>query len=151
MLKYLSILALGLCACGGAVNAAQPAPVVPAHTEVVLTPVSETAPTPEVDTKPVDLELSRGRHAQAVRCSDNLSCLQTMNGRCSNGFEGGEFLTDGTKVVGLLFHCITDEEKAQAAQAEAEQQAQETAWRAARAAQIKAAEEAAQKKAPAKK
>jgi hypothetical protein len=148
MYKYLApILALGLCACGGAYNAtalpAQTAPVVtPAHTEAVVAPAQ--------DESPVDLELSRGRHAQAVRCSDNLDCLQKMSGRCSNGYSGGEFLTDGTKVVGLLFHCVTDEEKVAAEKQAAQEAAQEAEWQAARQAQIKAAQEAAQKK-PAKK
>ena len=140
MLKYLAILSLSLCACGGAVAA--PVPVLPAQSPVVA------------ESDPVDIELARGLHAQAVRCTSELNCFQKLSGLCPNGYVGGQTLSDGTRVVGTLFKCISDEEKAAEAQRQAQDRAQEAAWKAAQEerlkamqeAQLKAQQEAAQKK-----
>lgn len=150
MYKYLTILSLGLCACSTGTLSQNTAPAAPAPavaqapTAVVLTPNTE-------DNTPLNVELPRGGHAQALRCSDELDCMQKLVGLCTNGYNGGQTLSNGSHTVGVLYRCVTDEEKAQAAQQAAEEQAQEAAWRAAREAQIRAVQQAALKQTPAKK
>lgn len=144
MLKYLAILSLGLMACGGSSITATPAPQTAHQSEPSLEVTSvrlEAAAAPVND--PVDVELSGGRHAQAVHCSSELDCLQKLAGVCPNGYQGGQTLSDGTHTVGALFRCISDEEKAQAAREAAEEKAQEAAYRAAVVARIQAEKDAA--------
>lgn len=133
MLKYASILALSLCAC-----ASTTPPAAPPRT--VAVPVTEVQPVSVLDLEaPVTVELARGREAQVLRCSDELDCFQKLTGVCANGYNGGQTLHAGNdKVVGVIFKCITDAEKAEAARQEAAEKAQEAVWRAAAAARAAA-------------
>lgn len=164
MLKYLAILSLGLCACGGAVNT--PAPEV-AHQSVLPPVVRSEASETTVDvqradsTLPITVELAHGRKAQVLRCTDELDCYQKLSGVCPNGYNGGQTLAGKDhSIVGTIFRCVTNEEKAEMDREAAEQKAQMEAYVARAAAAEKAAQEdAAQEakkqqkspKAPAKK
>ena len=122
MNKLFAVLfAASLCAC-----AAAPKPVV-------VAPVVE-------DTSPLRLEVAGLGHVSAVRCTDELQCIQRLGGLCVNGFSGGDFLhgTNGA-VVGVLFNCITNEEKAAHEAALVRRAAEEKAWQEERAARIAAA------------
>lgn len=142
MNKFLfAISALALCACSAH---QQP---VPAASAPVSTPVA-------VEIKPVDVELANSGKAQALPCTDGFDCLKKLTGLCANGYEGGQRLQgENGRVVGVLFHCITDEEIQEQKAEEARRAQEEAAWRAERLAEAKAAAEAAaaQKKTPAKK
>jgi hypothetical protein len=139
MFKYVaSILALSLIGCGGsAVNTTTAHAAVPSETTPALGTPSNI---------PITVELAEGETAQAMRCSDGLDCMQKLTGLCSNGYQGGRFLTgENNRVVGVLYRCITDQEKAQAAAEEAQEKAMAAAYKAAREARLKEMQEAAQK------
>jgi hypothetical protein len=97
MNKYIAVLiATSLYACASA-------PVVAPKVAAVI----------EEDHTPILLEIAGKKNALAIRCSDELSCVQQLFGRCANGYKGGELLHAGNdKVVGIVYQCITDEEVA---------------------------------------
>lgn len=147
MLKYLAILSLGLCACGGGiVNNAQ-APEV-AHQSASPSVIHFESGETVVDARvveselPITVELARGRKAQALRCNDELACFQKLTGVCPNGYTGGETLSGKDhSVVAILFRCITNEEKAEMDRRAAEEKAQMEAYVARAAAAEKAVQE----------
>jgi hypothetical protein len=149
MYKYLSIVALSLCGCAAephlvAAPTSTPAPV--SESESVLSSSSETS-------SPITIELAHQREAQIIRCSDEVDCFQKLTGLCPNGYNGGQTLHAGNdRVVGTVFRCITDEEKAEGVRQQAEADRQQAEWEANRAAQAqKDAAQQAAKKHPAKK
>jgi hypothetical protein len=132
-----------LCACSH--NTPAPATTV---TVVPLT-ASEAMPPHSVVTESankedthvvINIELPRQREAQVMRCSNELDCFQKLTGFCPNGYTGGQTLNAGSDKAGMLFKCISDEEKAATKLAEDRQAAEmkaylEAAQQAARATQ----------------
>ena len=151
MLKYFTILLLSLCACGG--SKITNARVLDTHCMRLQNEISPV----QQSSIPIDIELSYGKHFLAMRCSDQLNCLEKLNGECHNGYNGHEFLTGANdQVVGVLYHCITDEEKAaldREAVEEKVEEAQRAEWDKLRAARNAAALKKAQEElqTPAKK
>jgi hypothetical protein len=131
MSKLFAVLfATSLCACAS----------VPAPKSVVVEP-------PVKEPSPLTVELRDGEGTASVfRCTDELDCMKKLTGVCANGFHGGHVLHAGNdRVVGTLFKCITDEEKAEHAAREAREAAEEKAWEEARAAKLAAAQAEAAK------
>lgn len=107
MYKYLAILSLPLIGCVAHVK-----PCVIQHNETVIDP------------HPVKVELERGVVAQAMACSDDFDCMNKLTGLCPNGYSWSHnLLGEMNKRVGVVFNCITDEEKAAIDKQKAEDEA----------------------------
>lgn len=124
-MKYFTALvaALALCGCSHKATVAHPA-----------TPVAPTA---------IAVELRGGDKEQALVCTDDLDCLKKLTGFCPNGYSGSRNLhAENDRVVGVLFHCVTDEDKAQEAAAAAAEEQERQAYLK----RVQEAQAAAQKK-----
>jgi len=121
MYRYLiTALAISMCGCANHTVTPAAAPVAAEETPALGTPPATLVA--------ITVELTSGDTASAMRCSDQLDCLQKLTGFCPNGYNGGRILTNGNNIVGTLFRCVTDQEKAQ----EAAENAREAAFLAAK-------------------
>lgn len=110
--KYFTILALSLCAC--------------AHQST--TTVSTTR-TPEATVVPSEIELRNGQKANVIACHDDMDCYKKVTGLCVNGYSGAQMLVaENDRRVGIMYVCITNEQKAERAKEEAREKAAQARW-----------------------